>query len=96
MKAASPIFVTEFGSVIEVRPEQPKKDELPILFTEFGSVIEVRPEQLKNAPFPILVTELPIMIEVRPKQLLKAKLAMPFIPSFTTIFVFVGIVPLYL
>ena len=82
--------------MIEVRPEQPSKALDLILVTEFGIVIEVRPEQPEKAELPILVTELGIVIEVRPTHDAKAAAAIPFVPPFTTIIVFVGIVPLYL
>ena len=45
MKAHSPILVTEFGIVIDVKPLQLEKAELPILVTEFGIVIDVKPLQ---------------------------------------------------
>ena len=44
-KAASPILVTEFWIVIEVRPSQFLKADTPMLVTELGIVIELRPEQ---------------------------------------------------
>ena len=44
-KAASPILVTEFGIVIDVKLLQPWKATSPILVTEFGMVIDVKPEQ---------------------------------------------------
>ena len=44
-KANSPILVTEFGMVIDVKPEQPEKAPSPILVTEFGIVIDVKPVQ---------------------------------------------------
>ena len=44
--ALSPILVTEFGIVIEVRPVHSPKASSPILVTEFGIVIEVRLWQL--------------------------------------------------
>ena len=58
--------------------------------------IEVIAEQPSKAPPPILVTEFGIVIEVRHVQPEKADSAMLFVPSFITIFVLVGIVPLYL
>jgi hypothetical protein len=59
-------------------------------------VTEVRPEQLPKAHSPIFVTEFGIVIEDKFEQLLKAPSAIPFVPSFITICVFAGIVPLYL
>ena len=56
----------------------------------------MRPEQPENAPLPILVTEFGIVIEVRLEFPEKALSAIPFVFSFTAIFVFAGIVPLYL
>ena len=44
-KAKSPIEVTLFGIVIEVRDSQWEKALLPILVTLFGIVIEVRDSQ---------------------------------------------------
>ena len=42
-KALSPILVTEFGIVIDVRLLQPGKAPSAILVTELGIVTEVRP-----------------------------------------------------
>ena len=42
LKAASPILVTEFGIVIDVKLLQPEKALSPILVTEFGIVIDVK------------------------------------------------------
>ena len=41
-KALSPMFVTEFGIVTDVKLLQPKKAKLLILVTEFGIVIDVK------------------------------------------------------
>ena len=37
MKAYSPILVTEFGIVIDVKPLQPEKAYSPILVTEYST-----------------------------------------------------------
>ena len=42
----SPILVTPFGIVIEVKPEQPENALSPILVTLFGIVMDVKPVQL--------------------------------------------------
>ena len=42
-KAKSPMFVTEFGIVIEVKPEQPKKAPCPMLVTELGMTVFLHP-----------------------------------------------------
>ena len=47
-KAPTPILVTEFGMVMEVRFQQLVKAYFPMLVTELGIVIEVRPEQPEN------------------------------------------------
>ena len=56
---------------------------------------EVRPEQPLKASPSILVTELGMVTEVRPKQPEKADGVIPVVPSFMSIFVFEGMVPLY-
>ena len=43
--ADSPMLVTEFGMLTEVRLEQPQNAHSPMLVTELGMVTEVRPEQ---------------------------------------------------
>ena len=48
-KAQSPIEMTEFGIVIEVKPSQLEKAYSPIEMTEFGIVTEVNPLQSVNA-----------------------------------------------
>ena len=67
--ASSPILVTLFGMVTEVRLEQPLNASSPILVTLFGMVIEVRLAQLLNALIPILVTLFGMVMEVRLAQL---------------------------
>ena len=47
------------GSVMRVRPSQPKKAEPPMLVTQSGTVTSVRPLQPENAYAPMLVTVLP-------------------------------------
>ena len=42
LKALSPMLVTLFGIVIEVKPVQPEKALFPMLVTELGRVMEVR------------------------------------------------------
>ena len=48
LKQYLPIFVTELGKVMAVRPVQPKKQLFPKLVTELGMVMEVRPVQPSN------------------------------------------------
>ena len=67
-----------------------------MLDTEFGIMMEVIPEQPEKAEPPIFVTELGMVSEVRSEQPLKAEAAIPVVPSFISIFVLEGIVPLYL
>ena len=50
MKAQSPILVTEFGMVIDVKPLHLAKAPSPILVTEFGIVTDVKPLHLAKAP----------------------------------------------
>ena len=64
--AYSPILVTEFGMITEIKPSQAQKAYSPMLVTEFGMVMEVKPEQPKKAPVPMLVTELGIMVFLHP------------------------------
>lgn len=87
--------MTDSEIVIEVRPEQPEKAELPMLVTELGIVIDVRPEQPLKAFSPMCFIDSGIVIEVRPEQPENAEPAIPLVPSFMLIFVFVGIEPLY-
>ena len=63
-KAPSPILVTLFGMVTEVRPEQLAKACLPMLVTLLGMVIEVNPEQPENTPASKLITLFGIVTEV--------------------------------
>ena len=94
-KACSPIDVTLFGILIEVRSVQPEKAQDPIEVTLFGISIEVRPVQPKKALDPIDVTLLGILVVCQPAM---SSLASVFIialqsslesytefPSFTTI-----------
>ena len=55
-KVLSPMLVTEFGIVIDVKLLQSSKAELPILVTEFGIVIDVKLLQSSKAEFPTIVT----------------------------------------
>ena len=41
----SPILVTEFGIVTDVKPLHSEKAKSPILVTEFGIVTDVKPLQ---------------------------------------------------
>ena len=45
-KAPSPILVTEFPMVTDVKPEQSEKALVPILVTEFGMVTDAKPLHL--------------------------------------------------
>ena len=56
----------------------------------------VKPLQPRNAMSPIEVTELGMVTFVRPEQPLNALFVIPLVPSFRTILVPLGIVPLYL
>ena len=67
-----------------------------MLVTELGMVTDVSLEQPSKALCPMLVTELGMVTDVSPVQPLKAHSPMCFVPSFIFIFVFSGIVPLYL
>ena len=62
------ILVTEFGMIIEVRPEQELKAYCPMEVTVFGMSIEVRLEQPENVEYSMEVTEFGIFIEVKPEQ----------------------------
>ena len=88
------MLVTLSGIVTFVNPVQLAKALEPILVTLSGIVMLVRPVQLEKAFAPILVTLLGIVMLVRPAQLEKAEPAIPTVPSFKTIDVFSGIVPL--
>ena len=66
-----------------------------MLVTLSGIVTLVSPVQLPKALEPILVTLSGIVMLVRPVRLEKAEPAIPTVPSFKTIDVFSGIVPLY-
>ena len=72
LKAYSPMLVTEFGMVTEVRPVQPENALLPMVVTLLGMVTEVRPVQPLKAEFPMLVTEFGMVTEVRHLKPLKA------------------------
>ena len=67
-----------------------------MLVTLLGMVIVVKPVQPENAELPILVTPLGMVIEVKPVQLENAEPEIETVPSFTSILVPAGIVPLYL
>ena len=81
MKAYSPILVTEFGIVTDVKPLQPEKAQSPILVTEFGIVTDVKPMQSLKAVYPIFVTEFGIVIDVKLQQEEKA-----FLPILVTVY----------
>ena len=49
VKAPSPILVTVFGIVIEVKLLQPEKAKSRIIVTELGFVIDCKPLQLRKA-----------------------------------------------
>jgi hypothetical protein len=55
LKASSPIEVTEFGIMIDVKEEHIAKAVVPIEVTEFGIVIEVKEEHAAKASNPIEV-----------------------------------------
>ena len=64
--AYSPILVTEFGMITEIKPSQAQKAYSPMLVTDLPIVTEVKPEQPSKAYFPIFVTELGIMVFLHP------------------------------
>ena len=70
VKASSPIFVTLFGIVTNVRALQLLKAFSPIVVTLFGMVTEVRSLQSLKAPSPIVVTLFGMVTKVRALQLL--------------------------
>ena len=57
----TPILVTLFGIVIDVKFEQLEKALLSILVTLFGIVIDVKLSQLAKAEFPMLVHYLELL-----------------------------------
>jgi len=75
---------------------QPPSAAYPMLVTDLGIVTEVRLEHPSKAEYSILFTELGMVMEVRPEQPENAPPEIPVVPSFISIFVFEGIVPLYL
>ena len=63
--------------------------------TEFGIFIEVRLEHSLKALSPMNFIDSGIVIVLRPEQPENAELAIPLVPSFILILVFVGMEPLY-
>jgi len=62
-KAASPMSVTLFGIVTEVKP-QLLKAEFPIFVTLFGIVTKVKSKQPLKALYPIDVAFVPILTDI--------------------------------
>lgn len=90
------MLVTLLGIDILVSSVQLLKAAPPMLFTPLPIVILVSLVQLEKAPSPIFVTLSGIVTLVSSLQSEKALAAMPGVPSFNTIEVLLGIVPLYL
>ena len=65
LKTPSPINVTLFGIVIEVKALQPEKAHLPIELRLLDIVTEVRLVHIPKASSPIEVTLFGIVIEVK-------------------------------
>ena len=68
VKADSPIVVTLFGMVTEVRAKQYLKAFFPIVVTLFGMVTEVRELQSLKVSSAIVVTLFGMVTEVRALQ----------------------------
>ena len=88
------MLVTLSGIDILVRLVQLWKAARPMLITPLPIVILVSLVQLEKAPSPIFVTLSGIVTLVSSYQPEKALVAMPSVPSFNTIEVLLGIVPL--
>ena len=63
-KAASPMFVTPLGIVIEDRLKQPANEPSAMLMILLGISILIKPLQRLKAFLPVLVTQFPIIAEV--------------------------------
>ena len=74
--AYSPILVTEFGMITEIKPSQAQKAYSPMLVTDLPIVTEVKPEHSEKAYSPMLVTEFGMVMEVKPEQPKKAPVPM--------------------
>ena len=58
-------------------------------------MMEDRRVHNQKAWVPMLLTELGIVMDVKPLQYWKAEPVIPIVPSFSTMLVLVGMVPLY-